>query len=67
MSDCLMELTSVLLLSSGIPDVEDHGTEVGLEPHWVDLSSDSGDVLLLELSGLVSLDEGGLSDTTVSD
>lgn len=59
--------TSELLLSRSVPNVEANGTEVGVELEGVDLDTESGDVLLLELSGQVTLDEGGLSCTTVTD
>ena len=40
---------------------------VGVEGDGANFNSLSGDVLLLELSGDVSFDEGGFSDSTVSD
>jgi len=39
---------------------------VGVEDHRVHLDTEGGDVLLLELTGEMSLDEGGLADTTVA-
>lgn len=59
--------TTELLLSRSVPNVEADGTEVGVELERVDLDTESGNVLLLELSGQVTLDEGGLSGTTVTD
>lgn len=58
--------TSEFLLSSGIPDVESDWAVVGVEDHWVNLDSESSDVLLFELSSQMSLDESGLSDSTIS-
>jgi hypothetical protein len=73
--------TSELLLTSGVPTVEDDGSVVGVEVKGVDFDSESSwkykqnvmvskankivmieltDVLLLELSSQVSLDESGL-------
>jgi hypothetical protein len=57
---------SELLLAGSVPDVESDGAVVGVEDHGVDFDSEGGDVLLLELAGQVSLDEGGLADATVS-
>lgn len=59
--------TSEFLLTSSVPDVESDGTVVGVEHHGVDLYSEGGDVLLLELSSQVSSHEGGLADSTISD
>ena len=58
--------TSELFLASSVPDVEADGSMVGVEHHRVYLNTESGDVLLLELSGEMSLDEGGLAYTTVT-
>jgi len=38
-----------------------------VEDHRVHLDTEGGDVLLLKLTGKVALDEGGLTDTTVTD
>jgi hypothetical protein len=56
-----------LLLTGGIPAVEADLSTVGVEDQRVDIDTDSGDVTLLELTGQVALDEGGLSCTTVAD
>jgi hypothetical protein len=40
---------------------------VGVEGDGADLNSLRGDILLLKLTSDVSFDEGGLSDSTVSD
>ena len=58
--------TSELFLTGSIPHVEADGSMVGVENHRVNLNTESGDILLLELACQMSLDEGGLSDTTVS-
>ena len=58
--------TSELLLTSSIPHVEADGSVVGVENHGVNLNTECGDVLLLELACQMSLDEGGLADTTVT-
>lgn len=55
-----------LLLAGSIPDVEADLAKVGVEGQRAHLDSDGGDVLLLELSGDVSLDERGLTDSSVS-
>ena len=59
--------SSEFFLTSGVPNVEENLSLGGEEWHWVDLDTKSGDVLLLELSGEMSLNEGSLSDTTISD
>ena len=55
--------TTELLLSRGIPDVEADGAQVGVELERVHLDTEGGDVLLLELTSQVTLDEGGLWQT----
>jgi len=57
---------SELLLTSSIPYVKTDGSMVGMEDHGVHLNTEGSDILLLELACQMSLDEGGLSDTTVS-
>jgi hypothetical protein len=59
--------TSEFLLAGGVPHVEADGTVVGVEDHGVHLDTEGGDVLLLELTSEMSLDEGGLTDTTITD
>ena len=56
-----------LLLAGGIPDVEFDGTPVGVEDEGVDFDSEGGDVLLLEFSRQVPLDEGGFTHSSVAD
>ena len=56
-----------LLLASGIPDLEEHASSVGVEGNEADIDSLSWLVDFLEFSSSVSLHEGGLSDTTVAD
>jgi len=58
--------TTELLLSGSIPDVEADLSRRGVETKWVDFDSDCSNVLLFELSSDVSLDESGLSSTTIS-
>ena len=58
--------TSELFLTSGVPHVEADGSVVGVENHGVNLNTESGDVLLLKLACQMSLDKGGLADTTVT-
>ena len=55
-----------LLLTGGIPNVELDLTLGRIEGHGAHLDTDGGVVLLLKLSGLMSLDEGGLADTAVT-
>lgn len=59
--------TTELLLTGGIPDIELDLTEVGGEAKRVNLDTEGGHVLLLELTSQVTLDKGGLSGTTVTD
>ena len=59
--------SSEFFLTGGIPNVESDWAVVGVEDHWVHFDSESSDVLLLELSSQMSLDEGSLSDTTITD
>jgi len=59
--------SSELLLSSSIPNVEKDLSLGSEEWHWMNLNTESGDVLLLELSSQMSLDESGLADTSISD
>jgi len=56
-----------LFLSGRVPYIEFDGTPVGVEDEWVDFDAECGDVLLFELSGEMSLDEGCLTDAAVSD
>ena len=56
-----------LLLTRGVPNVELDLTVVGEEGHGVDLDTEGGDVLLLELASQMTLHEGGLADATVTD
>ena len=59
--------TTELLLTGSVPNVENDLAVAGVEGHGVDLNTESGDVFLFELTGLVALDEGGLTDTTITD
>lgn len=59
--------TAKLLLTGGIPDIELNLTEVGGEAKRVNLDTEGGHVLLLKFTSQVTLDEGGLSGTTVTD
>ena len=59
--------TTEPLLTSSVPAVEPDDTAVGAEVKRMDLDTESGDVLLLELSSLVALHEAGLTDTSISD
>ena len=55
-----------LLLASRVPDIELDGAQVGVEDHGMHLYTQSGDVLLFELSGQMALDESGLADSTIA-
>ena len=55
------------LLAGGVPEGETDGAVVGVEDDGTNLDALGGDVFLLELSGDVPLDEGGLADTAVAD
>jgi hypothetical protein len=59
--------TTELLLTSSVPHVELDGTQVGGESKRVDFDTESRNVLLFEFTSQVTLDEGGLSSTTVTD
>ena len=59
--------SSELLLACSVPNIEEHLSVGGMEWHGVDLHSQCGNVSLLELSGQVTLDKGGLTDATISD
>jgi hypothetical protein len=62
----LSELSEFLLTSS-VPNVKSDLSEIGVENDVGNLSTFGWDVWLLEVAGVVSLGEGGLSDTTVAD
>ena len=55
------------MLAGGVPHIENEATTVCVERHGVNLDTNGGDVLLLELTCQVTLDECGLADTTISD
>ena len=55
-----------LLLSCCVPNVELDGSPTGVEKQGVDLNSQRSDVLLLELSSKVTLDEGSLTNASIS-
>ena len=59
--------SSQLFLTCGVPEGESDGSVVGVEGDGADFYSLGGDVLLLELSSYVSLDEGSLAYSSVSD
>ena len=59
--------TTEFLLTSGIPNVELDHTVGGMELHGVNFDSESGDVLLFEFSGEMSLDESSLADSAITD
>lgn len=58
--------TTKLFLSSSVPDVELNGAQVCCKGERVDLNTKGSDVLLLELSGQMALDEGGLSSSSIT-
>ena len=58
--------TTKLFLTGGIPNIEANLTLGGEELHWVDLNTEGSNVFLFEFSGKMSLDESGLSNTTIS-
>jgi len=59
--------TSELLLAGGVPHVEADGASIGVENQRVHLHSKCGHVLLFELAGHVTLDEGRLSGAAIAD
>lgn len=58
--------SSEFFLAGCVPESELDGSVVGVEGNGANFDSLSGDVLLLELSGDVSLDKGGFADSSVS-
>lgn len=56
-----------LLLASGIPHIETDGATIGMEDQWMHLHAQCGHVLLLELTGHVPLDKGGLAGAAIAD
>jgi len=58
--------SSKFLLASGIPNIEQDLAVGSEEGHGVNFDTESGDVLLFELAGQVTLDESGLADTSIS-
>ena len=56
-----------LFLAGGVPAVEADLAAGGLEGEGMDVDTDGGDVALFEVTGQVTLDEGGLAGTTVTD
>ena len=72
--DCALTLdvvaitkTTKLFLSGSVPYVEDEVTTVGAELERVYFHSEGRDILLLELTGEMSLDKSGLADSSVTD
>lgn len=59
--------TSKLLLTSGIPHVKTDLPAVRVELQWMHLNTQGWDVLLLELTGSVSLNQGCFTNTSVTD
>jgi len=59
--------TTELFLTCGVPNVELDLTMVCEEGHGVDFDTESGNVLLFELTSQVTLDKGSLAGTTVTD
>lgn len=59
--------TSEFFLSCCIPESEFDRSVVGVEGNGADFDSLGGDVLLFELSGDMSFNKGGFSDSSVSD
>lgn len=58
---------SEFLLSSSVPNIEGDFSKVGVEDDVGNLGTLGWDVWFLEVSSVVSLGEGCLSDTSVSD
>lgn len=59
--------SSEFFLSSSIPDIQFNSTSVSEESNIGNFDSLGSDIFLLELSSQMSLDESGLSDSTISD
>ena len=59
--------SSELLLTGSIPNVENYLTMRGIEGHGMNFDTEGGNVALFEFTSQVTLDEGSLTDTTVTD
>ena len=59
--------SSELLLTGSIPNVENYLTMRGIERHGMNFDTEGGNIALLEFSSQMTLDEGSLTDTTVTD
>lgn len=59
--------TSEFLLSGSVPNVESDGTTGSVEDHIGDVDTLCGDISLFKVTCLMSCDECGLADTTISD
>jgi hypothetical protein len=59
--------TTELLLTSSVPAVESDFTTVCEKVQWMDLYTNGGFILLLELPCEMSLDKGGFSSSTIAD
>ena len=59
--------SSKLLLACSIPDIELDLSMVCEEGHGVHLNTEGGNVLLLKLTGQMTLDESSFTDTSISD
>ena len=54
-------------MTCGIPDIELNLSVVGEEGHGMHLNTEGGNVLLLKLTGEMTLDKSSLTDTSISD
>jgi len=59
--------SSKFFLTGGVPNVEDDVTVAGEERHRVHLDTEGSDVALFELTSQMTLDEGSLADTAITD
>ena len=59
--------SSELLLTGSIPNVENYLTMRGIEGHGMNFDTEGSNVALFEFTSQVTLDEGSLTDTTVTD
>lgn len=55
-----------LLLTSGVPAVEDYGAQVGVKGEGMHFNTHGSNIFLLKLSGSVAFDESGFADTTIT-
>jgi len=59
--------TAEFLLAGRVPDIKLDLSQVGCEFQWVDLNTESRNVLLFKFSSQMALDKGSLSSSSIAD